>query len=160
MSSIATDGVHQNQIQFTIGQLFSFRFRQVNWNTAINEDIFCGHHHIAFFFNRSVHGNHRYRRSFYIIILHILVLLEILHLLHYLAEHFWSVLWRIAMLDKTNLDVLFQLVTNALVIEPIGKGRFCINNLSNLACKTLTLIIDYNTIYLLIFSVFEVVLVS
>ena len=62
--------------------------------------------------------------------------------------------------NKTNLDVLFQLVTNSLIIEPIGKGRFCINDISNLACKTLTLIVDNDTIYLLVFSVFEVVLVS
>ena len=101
--------------------------------------------------NRHIRGN---------MIIHTLVLLEILHLLHYFTEHFWRVPWRIAILNQANLDVLFQLVTHTLVIEPIGKGRFCINDISNLASKTLTLIVDDNTILLLIFSVFEVILIS
>ena len=32
------------------------------------------------------------------------ILLEILNLVHHLTEHLWGVLWRIAILDETNLE--------------------------------------------------------
>ena len=142
------------------GQIIALRIRQVNRNASIDEDIFISSHLLSFIYSWRKLANHWRRSGLYLIIIHILVFLEILDLLHHLTEHFWCIPWRIAVLDKANLYIQLQLFTYIIIVEPIGKGRFCINDLSNLTCKTFTLIIDNNTIHLLVFSVFEVILIS
>lgn len=57
-----------------------------------------------------------------------IVLLEILHLLHDLAEHFRAVLGRITVLNEANLDFQFQLVADVLIVQPIGERGFCVDN--------------------------------
>ena len=47
------------------------------------------------------------------------ILLEILNLVHHLAEHLWGVLWRIAILDEANLDFLLQVFPYNRIIQPI-----------------------------------------
>ena len=52
------------------------------------------------------------------------ILLEILHLLHHLPEHLRAILRRITILYQANLDIKFQLITDNLVVQPVGKRRF------------------------------------
>lgn len=54
-----------------------------------------------------------------------MILLEILHLIHDLLEYRRAVLGRIAVLDEADLE----LVTHILVVQPVGKGGFHIDDL-------------------------------
>ena len=54
--------------------------------------------------------------------------LEVVDLLHDLAEHFRAVLRRIAVFDETNLDVEFELVPDDLVVEPVREGGLRIDD--------------------------------
>ena len=115
---------------------------------------FCSHQHLVILVNQGVHGKHRCRSNLYITKIHILVFF------HYFAEHFWSVLRRITIINEAYFYVLFQLITNSLVIEPISKRRFGINYFTYLTCKAFALFINNNTVHFLVFTIDKVVLIS
>ena len=56
------------------------------------------------------------------------MLLDVLNLLHNFSENLGAVLRRIPILDQANFDVKFKLVANILIVEPVCKRRFCIND--------------------------------
>ena len=74
------------------------------------------------------------------------VFFEVLDLLHYLAKHFWAILRWIPILDKANLDFELELITYILVVEPVSKGRFCVDNFLHLFSKHFALVIDDNAV--------------
>ena len=59
----------------------------------------------------------------------------------------------ITVLDQTYFDILFELIANVLIVQPIGKGRLSIDNLTNFTCQALTLIVYNNTIDCLILAI-------
>ena len=87
------------------------------------------------------------------------ILLEVLHLIHYLTKYFWCILRRIAILHQTNLDVQFQLFSNPLIIQPVSKWWFRINDFLYLTSQTLAFLVDDNSIYSFILTILEVILV-
>ena len=68
--------------------------------------------------------------------------LKVLHLIHYLLKYCRAVLGRITVFDETDFYILFQLITDALVVEPVGKSGLGINNLFDLLCKRFALIVS------------------
>ena len=52
------------------------------------------------------------------------ILLEVLYLLHHLAENLRAVLRWIAVLDEADFNVKLELIADVLVVEPVGEGGF------------------------------------
>ena len=64
----------------------------------------------------------------------LIVFFEVLDLFHNLTENFGAILRRIAVLNKANLDIKLQLITDNLIVQPVCKRRFGINDFFNLLC--------------------------
>ena len=65
---------------------------------------------------------------------HSTILLKILYLFHYLTEYFGAILWRITVFNQANFNIKLELVTYNLIVKPVCKRRFCINNLFDFLC--------------------------
>lgn len=89
----------------------------------------------------------------------LIVLLKVLDLLHDLFENFGAVLWRIAVFYKADLDLQLQLIADVLIVQPVSKRRFGVDNLFDLLRQSLALVVDDNTVNLFIGSVFKIILV-
>ena len=89
----------------------------------------------------------------------LIVLLKVLNLLHDLFENFGAVLWRIAVFYKADLDLQLQLIADVLIVQPVSKRRFGIDDLFDLLRQSLALVVDDNAINLFIGSVFKIILV-
>ena len=89
----------------------------------------------------------------------LIVLLKVLDLLHDLFENFGAVLWRIAVFYKADLDLQLQLIADVLIVQPVSKRRFGVDNLFDLLRQSLALVVDDSTINLFIGSVFKIILV-
>ena len=87
----------------------------------------------------------------------LIVLLKVLDLLHDLFENFGAVLWRIAVFYKADLDLQLQLIADILIVQPVSKRRFGVDNLFDLLRQSLALVVDDNTINLFIGSVFKII---
>ena len=61
-----------------------------------------------------------------------IIFFEVFNLLHYFPENFGAVLRWIAVLNQTNFDVKLQLVADNLIVKPVGKRGFCIDNFLDL----------------------------
>lgn len=83
----------------------------------------------------------------------LIVLLKVLNLLHDLFENFGAVLWRIAVFYKADLDLQLQLIADVLIVQPVSKRRFGIDDLFDLLRQSLALVVDDNTVNLFIGSV-------
>ena len=83
----------------------------------------------------------------------LIVLLKVLDLLHDLFENFGAVLWRIAVFYKADLDLQLQLIADVLIVQPVSKRRFGIDDLFDLLRQSLALVVDDNTVNLFIGSV-------
>ncbi len=75
----------------------------------------------------------------------LIVLLKVLNLLHDLFENFGAVLWRIAVFYKADLDLQLQLITDVLIVQPVSKRRFGVDNLFDLLRQSLALVVDDST---------------
>ena len=84
----------------------------------------------------------------------LIVLLKVLDLLHDLFENFGAVLWRIAVFYKADLDLQLQLIADVLIVQPVSKRRFGVDNLFDLLRQSLALVVDDSTINLFIGSVY------
>jgi hypothetical protein len=73
------------------------------------------------------------------------VLLKVLDLLHDLFENFGAVLWRIAVFYKADLDLQLQLIADVLIVQPVSKRRFGVDNLFDLLRQSLALVVDDST---------------
>ena len=62
----------------------------------------------------------------------LIILLKILHLLHYLPEYLRAILRRVAILDQTYLYIEFELIPDDLIVKPIRKRGFCVDDLLDL----------------------------
>lgn len=89
----------------------------------------------------------------------LIVLLKVLNLLHDLFENFGAVLWRIAVFYKADLDLQLQLIADVLIVQPVSKRRFGVDDLFDLLRQSLALVVDDNAINLFIGSVFKIILV-
>ena len=89
----------------------------------------------------------------------LIVLLKVLNLLHDLFENFGAVLWRIAVFYKADLDLQLQLIADVLIVQPVSKRRFGVDNLFDLLRQSLALVVDDSTVNLFIGSVFKIILV-
>jgi len=89
----------------------------------------------------------------------LIVLLKVLDLLHDLFENFGAVLWRIAVFYKADLDLQLQLIADVLIVQPVSKRRFGVDNLFDLLRQSLALVVDDSTVNLFIGSVFKIILV-
>lgn len=89
----------------------------------------------------------------------LIILLKVLDLLHDLFENFGAVLWRIAVFYKADLDLQLQLIADVLVVQPVSKRRFGVDNFFDLLRQSLALVVDDSTINLFIGSVFKIILV-
>ena len=89
----------------------------------------------------------------------LIVLLKVLNLLHDLFENFGAVLWRIAVFYKADLDLQLQLIADVLIVQPVSKRRFGVDNLFDLLRQSLALVVDDNAVNLFIGSVFKIILV-
>ena len=89
----------------------------------------------------------------------LIVLLKVLDLLHDLFENFGAVLWRIAVFYKADLDLQLQLIADVLIVQPVSKRRFGVDNLFDLFRQSLALVVDDNAVNLFIGSVFKIILV-
>lgn len=69
----------------------------------------------------------------------LIVLLKVLNLLHDLFENFGAVLWRIAVFYKADLDLQLQLIADVLIVQPVSKRRFGIDDLFDLLHRALHL---------------------
>lgn len=69
------------------------------------------------------------------------MLLDVLNLLHNFSENLGAVLRRIPILDQANFDVKFKLVANILIVEPVCKRRFCINDFFDFPSQRAALLI-------------------
>lgn len=83
----------------------------------------------------------------------LIVLLKVLNLFHDLFENFGAVLWRIAVFYKADLDLQLQLIADVLIVQPVSKRRFGIDDLFDLLRQSLALVVDDNTVNLFIGSV-------
>lgn len=88
------------------------------------------------------------------------MLLDVLNLLHNFSENLGAVLRRIPILDQANFDVKFKLVANILIVEPVCKRRFCINDFFDFPSQRAALLIYRNTVDNFVFAVFKIVLVA
>ena len=75
----------------------------------------------------------------------LIVLLKVLDLLHDLFENFGAVLWRIAVFYKADLDLQLQLIADGLIVQPVSKRRFGVDNLFDLLRQSLALVVDDST---------------
>ena len=75
----------------------------------------------------------------------LIVLLKVLNLLHDLFENFGAVLWRIAVFYKADLDLQLQLIADVLIVQPVSKRRFGIDDLFDLLRQSLALVVDDST---------------
>ena len=75
----------------------------------------------------------------------LIVLLKVLDLLHDLFENFGAVLWRIAVFYKADLDLQLQLIADILIVQPVSKRRFGVDNLFDLLRQSLALVVDDST---------------
>ena len=75
----------------------------------------------------------------------LIVLLKVLDLLHDLFENFGAVLWRIAVFYKADLDLQLQLIADVLIVQPVSKRRFGVDNLFDLLRQSLALVVDDST---------------
>ena len=89
----------------------------------------------------------------------LIVLLKVLNLLHDLFENFGAVLWRIAVFYKADLDLQLQLIADVLIVQPVSKRRFGVDDLFDLLRQSLALVVDDNAVNLFIGSVFKIILV-
>ena len=89
----------------------------------------------------------------------LIVLLKVLDLLYDLFENFGAVLWRIAVFYKADLDLQLQLIADVLIVQPVRKRRFGVDNLFDLLRQSLALVVDDSTVNLFIGSVFKIILV-
>ena len=89
----------------------------------------------------------------------LIVLLKVLDLLHDLFENFGAVLWRIAVFYKADLDLQLQLIADILIVQPVSKRRFGVDNFFDRLRQSLALVVDDSTINLFIGSVFKIILV-
>ena len=83
------------------------------------------------------------------------MLLDVLNLLHNFSENLGAVLRRIPILDQANFDVKFKLVANILIVEPVCKRRFCINDFFDFPSQRAALLIYRNTVDNFVFAVFK-----
>ena len=67
---------------------------------------------------------------------------------------------RMAVLYQAYLDVKFELVAHNLVVEPVGKRRFCVYDFLNLLRKSSAFLIHAQAIDDFVFTVFKIVLIS
>lgn len=67
--------------------------------------------------------------------------------------------WRIAVFYKADLDLQLQLIADVLIVQPVSKRRFGVDNLFDLFRQSLALVVDDSTINLFIGSVFKIILV-
>ena len=65
------------------------------------------------------------------------VFFKIFDLLHNFLKHFRTVLRWVAILNQTYLDIKLKLIAHNLVIKPVSKRRFCINNILDLFRQSL-----------------------
>ena len=72
----------------------------------------------------------------------LIVLLKVLDLLHDLFENFGAVLWRTAVFYKADLDLQLQLIADVLIVQPVSKRRFGVDNLFDLLRQSLALVVD------------------
>ena len=75
----------------------------------------------------------------------LIVLLKVLDLLHDIFENFGAVLWRIAVFYKADLDLQLQLIADVLIVQPVSKRRFGVDNLFDLLRQSLALVVDDST---------------
>ena len=76
---------------------------------------------------------------------------------HDLFENFGDVPWRITVFYKADLDFQLQLIADVLIVQPVGKRRFGVDDLFDLLRQSLALVVDDNTINLFIGSVFKII---
>ena len=67
--------------------------------------------------------------------------------------------WRIAVFYKADLDLQLQLIADVLIVQPVSKRRFGVDNFFDLLRQSLALVVDDSTINLFIGSVFKIILV-
>lgn len=67
--------------------------------------------------------------------------------------------WRIAVFYKADLDLQLQLIADVLIVQPVSKRRFGVDNLFDLLRQSLALVVDDSTVNLFIGSVFKIILV-
>lgn len=88
------------------------------------------------------------------------VFFKIFDLLHNFLKHFRTVLRWVAILNQTYLDIKLKLIAHNLVIKPVSKRRFCINNILDLFRQSLAFIIDSNTVNDLVLTILKIVMVA
>ena len=66
---------------------------------------------------------------------------------HDLFENFGDVPWRITVFYKADLDLQLQLIADVLIVQPVSKRRFGIDDLFDLLRQSLALIVDDNTVF-------------
>ena len=89
----------------------------------------------------------------------LIVLLKVLDLLHHLFENLGAELWMIAVFYMADLDLQLQLIADVLIVQPVSKRRFGVDNFFDLLRQSLALVVDDSTINLFIGSVFKIILV-
>ena len=60
---------------------------------------------------------------------------------------------------KADLDLQLQLIADVLIVQPVSKRRFGIDDLFDLLRQSLALVVDDNAVNLFIGSVFKIILV-
>ena len=60
---------------------------------------------------------------------------------------------------KADLDLQLQLIADVLIVQPVSKRRFGVDNFFDLLRQSLALVVDDSTINLFIGSVFKIILV-
>ena len=60
---------------------------------------------------------------------------------------------------KADLDLQLQLIADVLIVQPVRKRRFGVDNLFDLLHQSLALVVDDSTVNLFIGSVFKIILV-
>ena len=60
---------------------------------------------------------------------------------------------------KADLDLQLQLIADVLIVQPVSKRRFGVDNFFDLLRQCLALVVDDSTINLFIGSVFKIILV-
>ena len=60
---------------------------------------------------------------------------------------------------KADLDLQRQLIADVLIVQPVSKRRFGVDNLFDLFRQSLALVVDDSTVNLFIGSVFKIILV-
>ena len=86
--------------------------------------------------------------------------LEILYLLHDLAEYLGAVLRRVAIFHKADLNIQFQLISDILIIEPVGKRGFCVYDFFDLLGQFSAFVIYDHAIGLFIRTVLKMILIA